>query len=77
MDEKRNAVLIGKWDNDISGGGCHLYEDPFEKDAGLKTWSLNPKFLLEFEEGVNNSNLKITLAIAEKNWKSKNKVFFC
>ena len=74
MEETKNAVLIGRWEHDISDGGCHLHEDPYEKEPGLKTWSMNPKFLLQFDEGENNANLKITLAIAEKNWKSKTKV---
>lgn len=69
LDENRNAVLIGKWEHDISGGGCHLYEDPFEKDLNMRTWTNNPKFLLKFAEGENTANLKVTLAIAQKNWK--------
>jgi len=26
LDEAKNAVLIGKWDKDISDGGCHLWD---------------------------------------------------
>lgn len=26
LDESTNAVLIGKWEKDLSAGGCHLYE---------------------------------------------------
>jgi len=73
LDEKKNAVLIGKWEHDISDGGCHLYEDPFEKDVSMKTWTNNPKYLLKFDENESGAILKITLAIAEKNWKSKTK----
>ena len=73
MDENKNAVLIGKWEHDLSDGGCHLYEDPFEKDMNMRTWTINPKYLLKFQETENTANLKITLAIAEKNWKSKTK----
>ena len=67
-------MLIGKWEHDISGGGCHLYEDPFEKDANMRTWTINPKFLMKFnDENEVMSNLKVTLAIAQKNWKKQTK----
>lgn len=39
LDENRNACLIGEWTTDVSDGGCHLYEDPFEKENSLKTWT--------------------------------------
>lgn len=65
--------MIGKWEHDISDGGCHLYEDPFEKDMNKRTWTNNPKYLLKFDENETTANLKVTLAIAEKNWKSKTK----
>ncbi len=26
LDETRNQVVIGKWEKDISAGGCHLNE---------------------------------------------------
>lgn len=26
LDEQRNQVVIGKWEKDISAGGCHLNE---------------------------------------------------
>lgn len=26
LDESRNQVMIGKWEKDISAGGCHLNE---------------------------------------------------
>lgn len=70
LDEARNQVLIGQWVEGISDGGCHLYEDPYEKDPSKRTWTNNPKFLLQFSEPI---KIKITLCIAEKNWKSKTK----
>lgn len=74
LEENKNSVLIGRWEHDISDGGCHLFEDPYEKDMSLRTWTNNPKYLLKFiNEEESSANLKITLAIAEKNWKSKTK----
>ena len=74
LDEAKNQVAIGRWEKDISAGGCHLNEK--EKEASQRTWSMNPKYLLTFkdmeyawEEPV---NLKITLSIAEKQWKKLN-----
>jgi len=26
LDEHTNAVLIGRWEKDLSAGGCHLYD---------------------------------------------------
>ena len=75
MDEAKNSVIIGKWEQDISDGGCHLYEDPFEKELSLRTWTMNPKFLLVFKEDT-PVKLQVTLCIAEKNWKSKTKVCY-
>jgi len=49
LDETKNAVLIGKWETDISDGGCHLYEDPFEKDLSKRTWSSNPKYHVQVQ----------------------------
>ena len=40
-----------------------------------KTWTQNPKFVLNFIENV-PTQFKVTLAIADKNWKAKIKVFF-
>ena len=73
LDENFNDVVIGKWEQDISDGGCHLYEDPFEKDMSKRTWTLNPKFLVTFKDFSGSAKLKVTLMIAEKNWKSKTK----
>ena len=70
LDESKSTVLIGKWD-DLTDGGCHLYEDPFEKEAQKRTWTSNPKFLLQFKEPEGPLKFKITLQIAEKNWKAK------
>eukprot|EP01016_Furgasonia_blochmanni_P040857 TRINITY_DN5246_c0_g1_i5.p1 TRINITY_DN5246_c0_g1~~TRINITY_DN5246_c0_g1_i5.p1 ORF type:complete len:345 (+),score=100.44 TRINITY_DN5246_c0_g1_i5:69-1037(+) len=69
LDESKNAVLIGKWD-DISDGGCHLFDEQFESDSSLRTWTQNPKFHLQFKE-EGRAHLRIHLAIAEKNWKAK------
>ena len=46
LDENQNAVMIGRWDADISDGGCHLHFDPYEKELNNKTWTNNPKFHL-------------------------------
>jgi hypothetical protein len=27
LDEGKNQVVIGKWEKDISAGGCHLNEN--------------------------------------------------
>ncbi|CAD8158986.1 unnamed protein product [Paramecium octaurelia] len=70
LDETKNQVHIGKWEQDISDGGCHLYEDPYEKDTSKRTWTMNPKYSLQFFEPI---HITITLCIAEKNWKSKTK----
>ncbi|EGR31206.1 hypothetical protein IMG5_115920 [Ichthyophthirius multifiliis] len=70
LDENINSVLIGKWENEVTDGGCHLYDEPFEKEISKKTWTQNPKFLLSFPENV-PTNFKITLSIADKNWKAK------
>ena len=50
LDEAKHQVLIGRWETDISDGGCHLYEDPYEKESSKRTWTQNPKFLLQFKE---------------------------
>jgi hypothetical protein len=47
-----------------------LYEDPYEKDTSKRTWTMNPKYSLQFLEPI---HITITLCIAEKNWKSKTK----
>lgn len=31
LDDSKNQVMIGKWEKDISAGGCHLNEK--EKEA--------------------------------------------
>ena len=41
--------MIGRWDPDISDGGCHLHFDPYEKEVINKTWLNNPKFHLQFK----------------------------
>lgn len=39
----------------------------------MKTWALNPKFTLNFNDIAQPAYLKITLAIADKNWKAVTK----
>jgi len=48
LEETRNAVLSGKWD-EKSAGGCHLHDKAFEQRADKFTWSQNPKFHLKLE----------------------------
>jgi calpain len=62
LDESRNAVAVGKWEQDISGGGCHLKKD----------WLINPKYVLTFADSEGTADLKIKLMIADKNWKKVN-----
>lgn len=71
LDPAKNWVTIGQWD-DSSCGGSHLNEEPYETDPSKKTWTANPKFQLQFkEEGPSPVWFKITLQVADKNWKSK------
>lgn len=44
LDESRNQVVIGKWEKDISAGGCHLTEK--DKEAA------HVKFILILENLV-------------------------
>lgn len=69
LDEAKNAVLIGRWQSP-NNGGCHLFEAPFEKSSN-RTWTQNPKYLLQFKDITGTAYLKVTLRIAEKNWKAK------
>lgn len=48
LDDTKNQVAIGKWEKDITAGGCHLNEK--EKEPSQRTWSMNPKYLLNFKE---------------------------
>jgi hypothetical protein len=59
LDENQNAVTIGKWEADISDGGCHLHFDPFEKEANNKTWTNNPKFHIQFKNLEVQTKLKV------------------
>ena len=72
LDENRNSVQIGSWNKEISDGGCHLYEEPYEILQQNKTWSLNPKFVLHFIDAL-PQYLKITVNISDKNWKAQTK----
>lgn len=54
LDDVRNQVMIGKWEKDISAGGCHLNE--LEKEASqvnIQFISENmvhePQILVEFQ----------------------------
>lgn len=49
LNEDQNSVLIGRWVEDISDGGCHLHFGPFEKKNSNKTWLNNPKFHITFK----------------------------
>ena len=42
LDESRNQVVIGKWEKDISAGGCHLTEKDNE--------AAHVRFLICFRE---------------------------
>ena len=49
-----------------------MNEEPFESDNSRKTWTTNPKFNLQFkEDGQGPTWFKVTLQVADKNWKSK------
>ena len=50
-----------------------MHFDPFEKEIMNKTWLNNPKFHLLFNESEQAIRLKVTLAIADKSWKSQTK----
>ena len=50
LDANKNNVQIGSWVKEISDGGCHLYEEPYETQNNMKTWALNPKFVLNFND---------------------------
>jgi hypothetical protein len=39
LDEQRNQVVIGKWEKDISAGGCHLNEK--DKEAAQVQFCYN------------------------------------
>ena len=54
----------------MSAGGCHLNEEPFEKNLNKRTWTSNPKFFIQFKE-PGPIKVKLTLQVADKNWKSK------
>ena len=44
LDDVRNQVMIGKWEKDISAGGCHLNE--LEKEASQVIVSYNVENLV-------------------------------
>lgn len=69
LDESKNVCLIGNWGTSTSGG-CDLYNEMYYKNMDLQSWSKNPKFQLVFEEPV-TAKVKITLTIADKNWRGK------
>ena len=71
LEENKNQTLVGKWELDINAGGCHLYEEKYEKDSSKRTWTQNPKFNLIFTDPVGPAWVKITLVIAEANWKGR------
>eukprot|EP01017_Pseudomicrothorax_dubius_P006199 TRINITY_DN11731_c0_g1_i2.p1 TRINITY_DN11731_c0_g1~~TRINITY_DN11731_c0_g1_i2.p1 ORF type:complete len:277 (+),score=94.18 TRINITY_DN11731_c0_g1_i2:61-831(+) len=70
LEDSKNAVIINEWKKNFQGG-CHLYEDAFEKDPQRKTWTQNPKFLLNLSHELPNpTRVKIRVLIATKNWKA-------
>ena len=48
-----------------------MYEEKYEKDSSKRTWTQNPKFNLIFTDPVGHAWVKITLVIAEANWKGR------
>lgn len=69
LDEAKNVCLIGNWGTSTSGG-CDLYNEIYYKNPDLQSWTKNPKFQLAFESTA-PAKVKITLAIADKNWRGK------
>lgn len=66
LDERRDKVLVGNWTAD-TGGGCHLYLQPFEQ-AKAATWRNNPRFALVVPQ---RAQVHITLARCERPWRQQ------
>lgn len=69
LDESKNSCLVGAWETSTAGG-CDMYTEKFYKQPDMQSWDKNPKYLLTFES-VETANVKITLAIADRNWRGK------
>jgi len=69
LNDNKNSALIGEWEPH-SAGGCDLYDEKFYKNVDGRTWINNPTFDLSFKS-YNPASVKITLLIAEKNWRHK------
>lgn len=69
LNDNKNAALIGDW-NTYTAGGCDLYDEKFYKKPESRTWITNPIFEINFKN-YNPASIKITLLIAEKNWRHK------
>jgi len=70
LEDSKNMVISGEW-NDKSAGGCHLYDEVYEKLSDNYTWITNPKYLLNLHTTQNKTEVKITLSRPEKSWKKK------
>jgi hypothetical protein len=69
LEESKNFVLSGKW-NEKTSGGCHLNDRAFESKPDRFTWINNPKFHLRLQTPEPTS-VKITLSRPEKVWKKQ------
>lgn len=70
LDETKNVCLVGAWESATSGG-CDLFTEKFYKTNEFQSWTKNPKYLLNFENETYPTRMKVTLAIADKNWRGK------
>lgn len=69
LDTARNQVLISSWSK-YNSGGCHLYTENKKEDQDM-FWAKNQTFRLLFESATGIAHTKVTLTIAEKNWKKE------
>ena len=69
LEDAKNAVLSGRWTED-NAGGCHLYDQEYEKNEENMSWRTNPKFHLRLHT-TQDTEVKITLSRPEKAWKKK------
>lgn len=69
LDNGKNLMLIGEW-NEYNSGGCHIYNETIYKQAEQQTWQNNTIYLVEFE-GEGPFRLRVNLNIYQKDWKSQ------
>lgn len=69
LNDNKNAAIVGEW-TQYNAGGCDLYDEKFYKNPESRTWITNPIFEINFKN-FNPATMKITLLIAEKNWRHK------